>query len=125
MKKILIITAILLMPLGYVFAKPVVDPASIKNTDRYYRDDAECEAIAKNNKQGAGSVAKDTVIGAGVGAGTGALIGAIGSGAGKKAGYGAVIGGVVGGGSKIYKNHKEYDRIYKNCMRGRGYRVLN
>ena len=57
--------------------------------------------------------------------GTGALLGAIGGSVGKGLGIGAVVGGVAGGGTSIYKNHKNYDKIYKNCMRGRGYRVLN
>lgn len=125
MKKIIYLLAILIIPTTYVFADPVVDPASIKNQDKYYRDNAECKALAKENKGGVGNVAKDTAIGAGVGAGTGALLGAIGGGVGKGLGIGAVVGGVAGGGTSIYKNSKNYDEIYKNCMRGRGYRVLN
>ena len=128
MKKIIYISSIfafLFIPLTYVSADPVVDPLSIKNQDKYYRDNAQCKAIAKDNKGGVGKVAKDTAIGAGVGAGTGALLGAIGGGVGKGLGIGAVVGGVAGGGMSVYKNHKSYDQIYKNCMRGRGYRVLN
>ena len=128
MKNLLFIFSVLsflLVPLTYASADPMVDPSSIKNQDRYYRDNAECKAIAKDNKGGAGNVAKDTAIGAGVGAGTGALLGAIGGGVGKGLGIGAIVGGVAGGGMSIYKNHKTYDEIYKNCMRGRGYRILN
>ena len=62
---------------------------------------------------------------AGVGAGTGALLGVIGGKTGKKAGIGAVVGGVAGGGMSVYKNSKDKDNVYKNCMRGRGYKVLN
>jgi len=125
MKKIIYLLAILFIPATYVLADPVVDPASIKNQDKYYRDNAECKALAKENKGGVGNIAKDTAIGAGVGAGTGALLGAIGGSVGKGLGIGAVVGGVAGGGTSIYKNNKNYDEIYKNCMRGRGYRVLN
>jgi outer membrane lipoprotein SlyB len=125
MKIIIYLLAFLIISSTYVFADPVVDPASIKNQDKYYRDNAECKALAKDNKGGAGNVAKNTVIGAGVGAGTGALLGVIGGSVGKGLGIGAVVGGVAGGGASIYKNHKNYDEIYKNCMRGRGYRVLN
>ena len=125
MKKITYLLVLLSISSSYVFADPVVDPASIKNQDKYYRDNAKCKALAKDNKGGVGSVAKDTAIGAGVGAGTGALLGAIGGSIGKGLGIGAVVGGVAGGGMSIYKNHKNYDQIYKNCMRGRGYRVLN
>jgi len=125
MKKICYVLAILIVTSSYVFADPVIDPASIKNQDKYYRDNAECKSLAKENKGGAGNVVKDTAIGAGVGAGTGALLGAIGGNVGKGLGVGAVVGGVAGGGTSIYKNQKNYDEIYKNCMRGRGYRVLN
>ena len=125
MKKVVYIFAFLLIPAAYVIASPVIDPASIKNENKYYRDKAECKALAKDNKGGVGSIAKDTAIGAGVGAGTGALLGAIGGSVGKGLGAGAVVGGVAGGGMSVYKNHKTYDEIYKNCMRGRGYRVLN
>jgi hypothetical protein len=109
----------------YVLAEPVVDPASIKDQDKYYRDDAECKALAKNNSGNWENAAKDTVIGAGIGAGTGALIGAIGGSAGKKAGIGAVVGGVAGGGRSVYKSNKNYNSIYRNCMRNRGYKVVN
>lgn len=119
------VLAFLFVPFTYVSADPVVDPASVRNQDKYYRDNAECKAIAKDNKGGVGHVAKDTAIGAGVGAGTGALMGAIGGGVGKGLGIGAIVGGVAGGGMSVYKNHKTYDEIYKNCMRGRGYRILN
>ena len=128
MKNIVYIFSVLaffFVPLTYVSADPVVDPASVKSQDKYYRDNAECKAIAKDNKGGVGNVAKDTAIGAGVGAGTGALLGAIGGGVGKGLGVGAIVGGVAGGGMSVYKNHKNYDEIYKNCMRGRGYRILN
>ena len=125
MKKTIYLFVLLIISSSYVFADPVVDPASIKNQDKYYRDNAECKALAKDNKGGVGSVAKDTAIGAGVGAGTGALLGAIGGNVGKGLGIGAVVGGVAGGGMSVYKNQKSYDQIYKNCMRGRGYRVLN
>ncbi len=125
MKKTIYILTLLVVSTSFAFAEPVIDPASIKNQDKYYRDNAECQALAKDNKGGVGSVAKDTAIGAGVGAGTGALLGAISGSTAKGLGIGAVVGGVAGGGTSIYKNQKNYDEIYKNCMRGRGYRVLN
>ena len=125
MRTIIYLIALIVISGTYTLADPVIDPASIKNQDKYYRDNAECKALAKENKGGVGNVAKDTAIGAGVGAGTGALLGAIGGSVGKGLGIGAVVGGVAGGGTSIYKNHKNYDEIYKNCMRGRGYRVLN
>ena len=125
MRKLRILPILFLISATYVWAEPVVDPASIKDQDKYYRDTSECKRIAKNNSGDWKNAAKDTVIGAGVGAGTGALIGAIGGSAGKGAGIGAVIGGVGGGGRAVYKSNKNYNSIYRNCMRGRGYKVLN
>jgi len=103
---------------------PVVDPQSVKNEDRYYRDQAECKAIASQNTSTAKNVAKDTVIGGAVGAGTGALLGVIGSVTTGLA-AGALIGGVAGGAKGAYDSDKNYETIYRNCMRGRGYNVLN
>jgi outer membrane lipoprotein SlyB len=125
MRVLKVLSILFLVSATYVWAEPVVDPASIKDQDKYYRDKSECQRIAKNNSGDWKNAAKDTVIGAGVGAGTGALIGAIGGSAGKGAGIGAVIGGVGGGGRAVYKSNKNYNSIYRNCMRGRGYRVLN
>jgi len=117
--------SLLILASSYALSDPVVDPASVKNEDKFYRDRAECRSIAKNNTNKWGSAAKDTVIGAGVGAGTGALIGAISGSAGKGAGIGAIVGGVGGGGRAVYKSNKNYDTLYRNCMRDRGYKVLN
>ncbi len=106
---------------------PVVDPRAVspENEDRYYRDQAECRAIAKGNADGWESAAKDTVVGAGVGTGTGALLGAIFGDAVTGLAAGAVIGGLAGGAKGVYKSEKSYERLYRNCMKGRGYNVLN
>jgi outer membrane lipoprotein SlyB len=125
MRKLRLLSILFLISATYVWAEPVVDPASIKNQDKYYSDRSECTRLAKNNSGDWKNAAKDTVIGAGVGAGTGALIGAIGGSVGKGAGIGAVIGGVGGGGRAVYKSNKNYNSIYRNCMRDRGYKVLN
>ena len=104
---------------------PVIDPGSVNNSDRYYRDQAECRAIAKQGAPGWKDTAKDTVVGGAVGTGTGALIGAIAGDAVKGLAYGAVIGGVAGGAKGVYDSEKGYEQIYRNCMVGRGYNVLN
>ena len=104
---------------------PVVDPQSVKNEDRYYRDQAECKNIASQNTSTAKNVAKDTVIGGAVGAGTGALLGVITGSVTTGLAAGTVIGGVAGGAKGAYDSDKNYETIYRNCMRGRGYNVLN
>ncbi|MCK5392278.1 MAG: hypothetical protein KAJ31_07600 [Deltaproteobacteria bacterium] len=111
--------------LGCQTFTPVVDPQSVGNRDSYYRDQAECRAIAKQGAPGWRNTAKSTAIGGGVGAGTGALIGAIAGNTGAGLAAGAVIGGVGGGARGIYQSEKGFEDIYRNCMRGRGYNVLN
>ena len=123
--KIIAFLVVTLAGLGCQTYTPVVDPGSVRNDDRYYRDQAECKAIAKQGAPGWKDTAKDTAIGGGVGAGTGALIGAIAGNAGAGLAYGAVIGGVAGGAKGIYSSEKGFNEIYRNCMRGRGYNVLN
>jgi len=123
--KIIAFLVLTLAVLGCQTYTPVVDPGSVRNDDRYYRDQAECKAIAKQGAPGWKDTAKDTAIGGGVGAGTGALIGAIAGNTGAGLAYGAVIGGVAGGAKGIYSSEKGFNEIYRNCMRGRGYNVLN
>jgi len=104
---------------------PVVDPGSVRNDDKYYRDRAECRALAEANTSTVKSTAKDAVIGGAVGTGTGALIGTIAGNTVSGLAYGAVIGGVAGAAKGLYDSNKNYETIYRNCMRGRGYDVLN
>ena len=127
MKKLLILIPMfaLIAVLGCQTYSPVIDPGSVQSGDRYYRDQAECRAIAKQGAPGWKDTAKDTAIGGGVGAGTGALIGAIAGDAVKGLAFGAVLGGVAGGAKGIYDSEKGYEQIYRTCMTGRGYNVLN
>ena len=127
MKKILSILSLLVVfgIVGCQTYTPVIDPGSVRNSDRYYRDQAECRAIAKQGAPGWKDTAKDTVVGGAVGTGTGALIGAIAGDAVSGLAYVAVIGGVAGGAKGVYDSEKGYEQIYRNCMIGRGYNVLN
>ena len=124
MRKIIFALSIIIVSSCASYA-PVVDPQSVKNEDRYYRDQAECKAIASQNTSTAKNVAKDTVIGGAVGAGTGALLGVITGSVTTGLAAGALIGGVAGGAKGAYDSDKNYETIYRNCMRGRGYNVLN
>lgn len=105
--------------------KPVVDPQSVQDTDQFYRDQAECEAIARQGAPGGREVAKGAVVGGAVGTGTGALLGTIAGDTVEGLAYGAVIGGLAGGARGTYKKNEAYENIYRNCMYGRGYKVLN
>jgi len=124
MKRVFLVCSVVILTSCATYS-PVVDPQSVRNDDKYYRDRAECRALADANTSKGKSVARDTVIGGAVGTGTGALIGAIAGSATKGLAYGAVIGGVAGATKGVYESNKNYETIYRNCMRGRGYNVLN
>ncbi len=97
-------------------SKPIIDPAGV-DMGRYQADLAACQDIAKQVDQKAGA-------GAAGGAVVGGLIGAITGDSErvkKSAGVGAVIGGAKGAGA----TQRERDLVVKNCLRNRGYKVLN
>lgn len=97
-------------------AEVVIDPAGV-DMGKYEHDLAECQEIAKQVSQKAlGGAAGGAVIG-------GAIGGIVGNSdtAGKGAGVGAVSGAARGASETSHERQK----VVKNCMRNRGYRVLN
>ena len=101
-------------PLG----SPIVDMKGI-NRAAYEADLAECRSYAAEVQAG-----KRAVAGAAAGAVLGGLIGAAvddSDAAKRSAGAGAVVGGAKGGAHGL----RERSMVVKNCLRGRGYRVLN
>jgi hypothetical protein len=76
----------------------------------------ECEAYSEQVIVARGA-AKGAAGGAVVGAATGAISGNADSGA----GYGAIWGAT----RSTIEGSKEKEAVFKRCMRGRGYRVLN
>jgi hypothetical protein len=85
----------------------------------YHHDLEECRAYA--DQVGVGRrAAGGALVGAVVGGAVGAIAGNSDT-AERAAGVGGVIGGAKGAGSGL----RERDRVVKNCLRGRGYRVLN
>jgi len=104
--------------------RPLVDPATIVDRDRYERDLSECGTIADQNvksHQAATGAAGGALFGAGIGA---LLSWIFGGSAGTGAAAGAVVGGVSGGVSGAGAAAGDYETIYRNCMLGRGWRVL-
>jgi hypothetical protein len=95
---------------------PIIDTKGVDMV-RYQQDLAECEVFAREVSTGR-AVAKGATSGAAVGA----AIGAIGSG---NAGEGAGIGAVTGGARSAQIADREKAGVVNNCLRGRGYRVLN
>ena len=85
----------------------------------YYQDIHECRNYASQVNTG-GQIAGKAVSGAVIGGAIGAIAGD--SGAAKRAaGVGGLLGAVKGSGQAS----REKQRVVKNCLRGRGYRVLN
>lgn len=124
MRKIIFLFSILFLSSCAAY-NPVVDPQSVRDTARYNRDAAECRALASRNTDTATSVAKDSLIGGAIGAGAGTLFGVIAGDTIKGLATGAVVGGLAGGAKGGYESDREYETIFRNCMRGRGYNVLN
>ncbi len=85
----------------------------------YYQDLHECRNFAAQVNVG-GQVVERTITGALIGGAVGAIAGD--SDAAKRAaGVGGLLGAVKGSGQAS----REKQRVLKNCLMGRGYRVLN
>ena len=106
--------------------------SQIQDYTQYQMDLQQCEGLAVQNRPDAPQrepVAGTAVKGAAVDAAAGAVSGGSGSKAAKK---GAGVG-VIAAASRNSRNRRaasanasaQTDQIVKNCMRGRGYAVLN
>ena len=103
--------------------RPIVD---LKGEDRniYEWNLKDCQRYAEELNPGVSAVA-GAGIGAGLGAITGLIVGAtLGVDAGQLAGFGAAIGGLYGATSGGATSAISQQQIIKNCLAGRGYRVL-
>ena len=94
---------------------PIVDMKGV-NPELLAADWEDCEGYSEQVVIGEG-VAK----GAGVGGGVGAAGGAIHGDVGRNAATGALIGATRSG----LDADREKQQVFKRCLRGRGYRVLN
>lgn len=97
-------------------ADVVIDPAGV-DMGRYQQDLAECQEISKQVR---GKAAGGAVGGAVVGGAVGGIVGNSDT-AGKGAGVGAVTGVARGAAA----TRQERQHVIKNCLRNRGYSVLN
>ena len=95
---------------------PIIDRKGV-DPEMLAQDWEECEVISKEVNVGEG-VAK----GAGLGAAVGTIAGAIGGG---DKSEGAGIGALWGGTRSGLDAKREQSLVFKRCMKGRGYRVLN
>ncbi|MFP1679550.1 glycine zipper family protein [Alloalcanivorax sp. C16-2] len=96
----------------------IVDKQNVDEA-RYQQDLSDCRAIADQVGTGR-DAAEGAVGGALIGGVLGAIFGNSGT-AGRMAGGGAVVGAA----GKAGDAQQEKEQVLKNCMRGRGYRVLN
>ncbi|MGB1561463.1 MAG: glycine zipper family protein [Sinimarinibacterium flocculans] len=97
---------------------PIIDTQGV-DMARYNQDLSQCETYATQVNTGA-EAGKGAVGGAVLGAAIGAIVGNS-----TTVARGAGVGGVVGGARGAARGESEKDRVVKNCLRGRGYRVLN
>ena len=116
MKKLLVIgitSAFFSLPLC---AKVIIDPEGVE-MGQYQRDTQACEQIASQvDKRGGSGAVKGAVVGGAAGA-----IAGNSDDAKKAAGVGALLGVVGGRGS----TRAEQETVIKNCLRNKGYTVLN
>lgn len=107
----------LLLPLAGCMShpEPLIDTQGV-NMAKLEQDLATCEGYGDQIRIEKG-VAKGTVAGGAVGAASGAILG--------DAGTGAALGAIGGGARSAQIGEREKSRVVKNCMRWRGYRVLN
>ncbi len=94
---------------------PIIDMKGV-NPEVMQADWDECEIYSDEV-----IVARGTAKGAAGGAVVGAATGAISGNAAEGAGYGAIWGATRSG----IDGSREKEDVFKRCMRGRGYRVLN
>lgn len=95
---------------------PIIDTKGV-DMSAYNQDLAECETYSTQVSTGK-AVGKGAAGGAAVGAAVGAI-------AGGSAGKGAGIGAVTGGAQSARISDREKAEVVRNCLRGRGYKVLN
>ena len=96
----------------------IIDKKGV-NLARYEADLAECREYSSEVKTG-----EKAAKGAASGAVIGGAIGAI-TGGSDRAAEGAGVGAVTGGARGISDGERDEIQVVKNCLRGRGYRVLN
>ena len=94
---------------------PIVDMKGV-DSDALAQDWDECEAYSEQILIHQG-VAK--------GSATGAVVGALGGAIDGNAGRGAASGALYGGTRSGLDADREKQKVFKRCLRGRGYRVLN
>lgn len=121
----LTVSAMLLAALGGCASDPIIDTQGV-DMSRYQQDRRECEAYADQVSTGT-EAAKGAGVGAAIGAVTGAAVGAIfgdSTAVARGAASGGIVGGAQGGVQGGVKGENRKENVLRNCLSGRGYRVL-
>lgn len=104
--------------------EPLVDlPASGRTPEQYAFDLRQCQELA-SRRAPQQQIAGSTVVGAAAGAAAGTLIGVITGRPAHGLWRGAALGGLAGLGYGLYSSWDDQNRAVANCLRGRGYVVL-
>ena len=114
LRRIQIMTVVFLLGCA-AYTDPIIDTKGV-NMARYQQDLEECQAFKEPIKTEVGA-AKGAVAGGAVGGATGAVTGSAAEGAG--------VGAIVGAARSAQLSEREKQQVVKNCLRGRGYKVLN
>lgn len=94
---------------------PIIDTKGV-DQEELAIDWRECEAYSEEVR-----IAQGVAKGSATGGAIGAIVGAIDGDVAEDAAYGALYGGTRSG----LDADRDKQRVFKQCMRGRGYRVLN
>lgn len=106
---------IVMLQLAGCASDPIVDTQGV-DMAQYGKDLADCEKFAEQVDTG-GKAVSSAAAGAAVGAALGAVWG--------DAGSSAATGAISGGSGGLYAADQERAQVVKNCLRNRGYAVLN
>jgi hypothetical protein len=98
--------------------EPIIDMQGV-DEDQFNEDWNECAAYTKEVRMAEG-VGKGAAAGAVIGAAAGAI-----GGNSNDVREGAAVGGLYGGVRSGLDADRQSQQVFKRCMRGRGYRVLN
>jgi outer membrane lipoprotein SlyB len=118
MKFLIPVNSLLLFTAGCTTTSEIIIDTKGANMSAYEQDLADCQGYS-----GQVAVGEKTAKGAASGAVVGGAIGAVSHRS--DTAEGAAIGAISGGARGLNQGERDKVRVVKNCLRGRGYRVLN
>jgi hypothetical protein len=126
MKKIILLTLVASVVGCASGPQVIVDPKSITDGVQYNRDMAECKTLSENYDASA-ATAGSAALGAGAAVGTAALVLATGGLYLLPAGVAMAGGGgaAVGGGISQSRENQAKEKIWADCLNGRGYKAFS